>query len=89
MFVLALNESDVSDKKFSIYYNKTIRNIQIITSFTSLMKITIYNINGSQIVLKNQMDSKDKIDVSSFKSGVYILKANIEGKYFLRKFILY
>ena len=70
-------------------YNKTIKNIQIITSFNSLMKVTIYNINGSQVVLKNQMDSKDKIDISSFESGVYILKANIEGKYFLRKFILY
>ena len=89
MFVLSLNESDVSDEEFSIYYNKTIKNIQIITSFTSLMKVTIYNINGSQIVLKNQMDSKDKIDISSFGSGVYILKASIEGKYFLRKFILY
>jgi predicted outer membrane repeat protein len=89
MFVLSLNESEVSDEKFSIYYNKTIKNIQIITSFNSLMKVTIYNINGSQVVLKNQMDSKDKIDISSFESGVYILKANIEGKYFLRKFILY
>ena len=89
MFVLSLNESDVSDEEFSIYYNKTIKNIQIITSFTSLMKVTIYNINGSQVVLKNQMYSKDEIDISSFESGVYILKANIEGKYFLRKFILY
>ena len=89
MFVLSLNESDVSDEEFSIYYNKTIKNIQIITSFTSLMKVTIYNINGSQVVLKNQMYSNDEIDISSFESGVYILKANIEGKYFLRKFILY
>jgi len=89
MFVLSLNESDVSEEEFSIYYNKAIKNIQIITSFTSLMKVTIYNINGSQVVLKNQMDSKDKIDISSLELGVYILKANIEGKYFLRKFILY
>ena len=53
------------------------------------MKVTIYNINGSQVVLKNQMDAKDKIDISYLESGVYILKANIEGKYFSRKFILY
>ena len=53
------------------------------------MKVTIYNINGSQVVPKNQMYSNDEIDISSFESGVYILKANIEGKYFLRKFILY
>ena len=89
MFVLSLDDNQVPNEKFSIYYDKTVKNIQIITSFTSLMKVTIYNINGSQVVLKNQMDSKDKIDISSFESGVYILKANIEGKYFLRKFILY
>jgi predicted outer membrane repeat protein len=89
MFVLSLDDNQVPNEKFSIYYDKTVKNIQIITSFTSLMKVTIYNINGSQVVLKNQMDAKDEIDISYLESGVYILKANIEGKYFSRKFILY
>ena len=89
MFVLSLDDNQVPNEKFSIYYDKTLKNIQIITSFTSLMKVTIYNINGSQVVLKNQMDAKDEIDISYLESGVYILKANIEGKYFSRKFILY
>ena len=89
LLVLSVADIQIPNEIFSIYYNKTIKNIQIITSFTSLMKVEIYNINGSQVVHKNQMNSKDKIDISSLESGVYILKANIEGKYFSKKFILY
>jgi hypothetical protein len=53
------------------------------------MNVRIYNINGSQVLLKNRMYTTDSIDISYLKRGVYILKATIKKKDFSRKFILY
>ena len=89
MYVLSDDYNKISKDHFRVYYDKNLKNLKIITVPFSLMNVRIYNINGSQVILKNRMYTTDLIDISYLKSGVYILKATIKKKDFSRKFILY
>lgn len=51
-------------------------------------RIEIYTINGKNIFITSDIDlGKTEIDVSSFYSGVYILKAYVNDEVIIRKFI--
>lgn len=89
MYVLSDEYNQISKDHFRVYYDKNLKNLKIITVPFSLMNVRIYNINGSQVLLKNRMYTTDSIDISYLKRGVYILKATIKKKDFSRKFILY
>ncbi len=89
MYVLSDDYNKISKDHFRVYYDKNLKNLKIITVPFSLMNVRIYNINGSQVLLKNRMYTTDSIDISYLKRGVYILKATIKKKDFSRKFILY
>ena len=89
MYVLSGEYHQISKDHFRVYYDKKLKNLKILTLASSSMNVRIYNINGSQVLLKNRMYAKDLIDISYLKRGVYILKATIKKKDFSRKFILY
>ncbi len=73
------------DSTILLYPNpaQTALNVDIRTD-AELIEIEIYNSLG-QIMQKNE--NTTKLDVSSFNKGVYLVKVNLDGKYYVKKFI--
>jgi surface protein len=67
---------------FNVYPNPTSSKIFIETpaSRTQLQEVFIYNMQGQLVYSKTILQSKEAIDVSQFKSGIYLLRLGNETK---------
>lgn len=54
---------------------------------SSIQKLSIYDLSGKQYKTNVSQNSKEIIDISQLKAGVYIISANMDGKIYSRKFI--
>ena len=88
MHVLSTDSHPV-ENNFDIYFDSSIKNIQIFTNFAAPFDIKIYNISGAQVLDKKQVKAKEFVNVSRLKRGIYILRAKNDGKQFSKKLILY
>ncbi len=81
----AINKSDETLETLSIYPNPS-NNYFIIESSTLPTQITVYNIQGIEILnLQNIESNKTQIDLSSQSSGFYFLKIKLENGEFVTK----
>jgi len=82
------NSTPVNINEFhgiKIYPNPTIETISIISPDDELLKIEIYNLEG-QIIKSNHINKFDYVvNLSTFKSGIYILKLFTTNGLFIRK----
>jgi hypothetical protein len=85
----ACNLLGIEDREFeinySIYPNPT-NGIIYISSFQKIESIAIYNPIGQKVIIENT--SKNSIDLSDLKSGIYILELKIDKKNIRKKILL-
>ncbi len=75
-----------ADSLFKVYPNPSIGMLTIETQLTG--KVTIYTLDGRQLLQKNLVDQTEMIDVSGFSKGVYILQYKGKEKGCFRKIMV-
>ncbi|WP_296316194.1 lamin tail domain-containing protein [Winogradskyella sp. UBA3174] len=86
-FVLALSNEDFTASELSIYPNPTNNGIVNIKSQIAGVKtITLFDIMGRN-VLSTELNS-DVLDVSSVKTGMYLLQVSINGRSSVTKLVI-
>ena len=81
---LGLEESFLTTNDISIYPNPT-SGILNISSILTIDKIQLYDILGKEVFTSS---SKNTIDVSSFKSGIYLLEVFVKNKKITKKIVI-
>ncbi|WP_284651994.1 T9SS type A sorting domain-containing protein [Flavobacterium terrisoli] len=62
------------------FYPNPATNVLNIESDLNIEKVSIYNVLGQEVVVKTPNSELVTLDVANLQSGVYIVKATIEGK---------
>lgn len=74
-FVLATSEVGANNSQLTLYPNPSTDFIKIKAKNTEKLIVKIFSMSG-QLLLKGNYLSDESIDVSSLKSGVYLIQAN-------------
>ncbi len=68
-------------------YPNPVNNILNIDSKLNIENVSIYNVLGQVVLQKSMNNSSTSLNVSSLQKGIYVLKAEIEGKVTTSRFI--
>jgi hypothetical protein len=85
------NDTFTNNKNVSIYPNPVKDNLNInIKDFSDEVSVKIIDINGREVFNKNinNFNTSNTLDLSSFSSGIYVLKLSGEGLNYSEKIIL-
>ena len=86
---LVLSLDGMLKSKVSIYVNHTFKTIEINHDLDERLSVELFNILGSRIMDVQNSAKTQSIDVSSLKTGVYILLGKSSGTSFSRKILIY
>ena len=86
-FVLSLDNELQS--KVSVYVNHTSKTIEIKHDLDARLSVELFNILGSRIRGVKNSSKTQSIDVSSLKTGIYILLGKSSGTSFSKKILIY
>lgn len=81
--VSKLNKNEL----FTIYPNPTNGIVNFEFAENNIQKLTVSDITGKQIIEKTERQQKEKIDLSGFDSGIYIIKIQTDNEIFTTKII--
>ena len=84
---VGLNETRESNS-VKVYPNPSKGIFEISLGSTEPTSISIYDIMGNEVMQINMVTETQKVDLSIFDKGVYILKAQSNGQVFTRRIIL-
>jgi hypothetical protein len=86
---VGLNESKAFDDQFNIYPNPSSTTITISTPTTPNKNtfLTIYNLNGQQLIKRQITEQQTVIDVSELVKGVYFVRAINDRTVMVGKFV--
>ena len=73
----------------SIYVNHTFKTIEINHDLDERLSVELFNILGSRIMDVKNSAKTQSLDVSSSKTGVYILLGKSSGTSFSKKILIY
>ena len=83
-----LDNLDFSKNNFSVYPNPTNSVISVDFDDNIITSYVVYDIQGREILSENkQFSTNFDIDLSSFNSGIYLLKIATDKGYFTQKVI--
>jgi hypothetical protein len=85
------NDTFTNNKNVSIYPNPVKDNLNInIKDFSDEVSVKIIDINGREVFNKNinNFNTSNTLDLSSFSSGIYVLKLSGEGLNYTEKIII-
>jgi hypothetical protein len=85
------NDTFTNNKNVSIYPNPVKDNLNInIKDFSGEISVKIIDINGREVFNKNinNFNTSNTLDLSSFSSGIYVLKLSGEGLNYTEKIII-
>ena len=85
------NDTFTNNKNVSIYPNPVKDNLNInIKDFSGEVSVKIIDINGREVFNKNinNFNTSNTLDLSSFSSGIYVLKLSGEGLNYTEKIII-
>lgn len=86
--IVPLSASDFDKNKFKIYPNPTNNSVSVLFEDLQITGYVIYDIQGREILIKNkQFSTSFDIDLSSFNSGIYLLKIVTDKGDFTQKVI--
>jgi hypothetical protein len=86
--VVGIEEQIIEDDNMSIYPNPAKDKLVIGTKeIRGKSVLTVYNINGDLVMEKEIYNDINEIDISSFDSGMYVLKLMNENTFRVKKFI--
>jgi hypothetical protein len=60
-------------------YPNPANNVITVDSFKTIESITIVNLLGQEVILKNTNSESVTLDISSLQNGIYILKTTVGG----------
>lgn len=83
-YIVASGMNENKENGFSIYPNPASSIINISLKQQSDFKLALYNTNGQKLV---ENKNQKTIDVSDFKSGIYLMRIQQGAAYFQQKFI--
>ena len=75
--------------KVSVYVNHTSKTIEIKHDLDERLSVELFNILGSRIRGVKNSSKTQSIDVSSLKTGIYILLGKSSGTSFSKKILIY
>ncbi len=82
-----LNIDSFAIDKIKIYPNPANNTIQLSNINAVSAEIRIFNVLGKQVFHQSKI-TKNTIDISSFKRGVYLVKINVDGKSKTQKLVI-
>ncbi len=86
--IVPLSASDFDKNKFKIYPNPTNNSVSVFFEDLQITGYVVYDIQGREILSENkQFNANFDIDLSSFNSGIYLLKIATDKGYFTQKVI--
>ena len=86
--IIPLSASDFDKNKFKIYPNPTNNSVSVLFEDLQITGYVVYDIQGREILSKNkQFSASFDIDLSSFNSGIYLLKIATDKGDFTQKVI--
>ena len=78
VFVLGLNDNELN-KGLSIYPNPSSNMVTVNSKTDLLTSISVFDINGKQILDINTVNAETKtLDISNFSNGIYFMTINNE-----------
>ena len=86
---LVLSLDDLLKSKVSIYVNHTFKTIEINHDLDERLSVELFNILGSRIMDVQNSAKTQSLDVSSLKTGIYILLGKSSGTSFSKKILIY
>ena len=86
---LVLSLDGMLKSKVSIYVNHTFKTIEINHDLDEPLSVELFNILGSRIMDVKNSAKTQSLDVSSLKTGVYILLGKSSGTSFSKKILIY
>ena len=86
---LVLSLDGMLKSKVSIYVNHTFKTIEINHDLDERLSVELFNILGSRIMDVKNSAKTQSLDVSSLKTGVYILLGKSSGTSFSKKILIY
>ena len=69
---------DYLGQSLELFPNPTSNSLYVKHNFSSNVLIGIYDLNGQQIILKNNVSPMQNIDISNLAAGVYIVKCKTD-----------
>lgn len=77
----------ISENKISIFPNPTNGKINFEFADNNILEINISDISGKTIIEKNNIQQNETIDLSSYNSGIYIIKIRTNDEIFTTKIV--
>ena len=86
---IGLNDEISLENQITLFPNPTKGDVYITTQGEKINNFLLYNING-QLLLKSEKlkTTSEKINLSAFSKGVYIIKIITDKNVYLRKIIV-
>ena len=78
---------NINETNFVLYPNPTKGIINIKAKDRDIKKIIISDVTGKTIIEQTEIQQKETIDLSGFKSGIYIISIQTEKEIFTKKII--
>lgn len=73
-----LGTNDFESAKVKMYPNPATNDLNI-ESVSNIEKVAIYNMLGQEVLNSNQNNQSVKLDISGLQTGLYVVKATIDG----------
>ncbi|MDJ0646824.1 MAG: T9SS type A sorting domain-containing protein [Flavobacteriaceae bacterium] len=83
------NRQSYEIEGFKMYPNPIVNGILFITSFEDQLKeVEIYDILGKRVFSRTLLKGKSRLNISTLKSGVYIIRVRENNKTATRKLVV-
>lgn len=73
----ALSTTEFNSNAFT-YYPNPVKDVLNLAYEKNITKVTVYNVLGQEIMVKNTSNNQSQVDMSSLASGTYLVKVNAD-----------
>lgn len=83
-------DNEIENESIYIFPNPAQNFIQLkpkINSSNYIDELSIYDINGKLLILNKNISIESQINIQNLANGLYLIKAKVEDKWFISKFI--
>jgi hypothetical protein len=85
---VGLNEKDRIDKLLEIFPNPASNRLSIYFPTRGSGQIAIFDLSGKMLLNENYLGEQLQVDVSSFRSGMYLIRVGDDDKVAVKKFVV-
>ena len=68
-------------------YPNPVKNTLNIEARSSIKNVSVYNVLGQKVIEKSPNSTSISLQTSNLQNGVYVVKANVDGKISTSKFV--